>query len=721
MRCFALKASIESAVYQRVRKASVLWKYLCYGLLISCIPLLVLSFYFIHSEKNSIIAAEEVRYNKVAETAAGSFFEYVQSMQSTAMSFATEIRLQDRYLGESVYNNLQAGRTLQSYRKVLTFASEIGFYTNKTPDIVFYSDGVWNRDLFSRCVLADEGLLQEIIAADSSIYFSGWNEESSILIASVPVGYYVKEQPNRVCFFVLTPRSLLDSFEKIIVGIPESSVAGIWDDKGKLLFANDSCGISVTALEYIRESGINSAEKEGNYFFSGSSNGYEVMLFTSAEVYNEHISGYNSSLMLVIVIDVLLCFVLVGVYAYLNYRPIKKLISSIGLKPRMIAGAEFKMILEEYNRNSSKVQQLQRQNDENNLILLSHAFEKLLNGAQLRPGDEAILNKVLGGSIGCYFAAVGALSENSAPAVFDYDGDKGKIFTIEMFSDGFVVYIAKTDSVSRYAELASLISQKCTGHIGVGSVNVSIESLHKSYLEAILALTRGNNSAITYYENVSVSESDRSDEDRSVSLIQITRMLKNGDNAAIGEMDAMFDAIYASDSASSVKKYACYQLIHKLQQSMQKLNLDFSDEQAAEIVSSGNIELMRKACLDQLSVALESVRVSNAEQIRQLSIRIMSTVDEKFDDNAFNLSMLADCVGITEYTAGHIFKAVTGQNLQDYLKKKRIDAAKDMLASSDASVSDIASAVGFSSCSYFIRVFKAEEGMTPAAFRQTKT
>ncbi len=85
-----------------------------------------------------------------------------------------------------------------------------------------------------------------------------------------------------------------------------------------------------------------------------------------------------------------------------------------------------------------------------------------------------------------------------------------------------------------------------------------------------------------------------------------------------------------------------------------------------------------------------------------------------------NLSIDAICeaVHISKYHFCRKFKAVTGNTVMDYVLKTRIINAKNMLLNSNYSISEISENCGFSSISYFCRVFKQSEGMSPLKFRR---
>ena len=63
------------------------------------------------------------------------------------------------------------------------------------------------------------------------------------------------------------------------------------------------------------------------------------------------------------------------------------------------------------------------------------------------------------------------------------------------------------------------------------------------------------------------------------------------------------------------------------------------------------------------------------------------------------------------------FKAVTGLNFIDYLNEYRIGKSKELLKYTSKDISEIARCVGYQA-TYFNRIFKKYEGITPGAFRE---
>jgi AraC-like DNA-binding protein len=83
----------------------------------------------------------------------------------------------------------------------------------------------------------------------------------------------------------------------------------------------------------------------------------------------------------------------------------------------------------------------------------------------------------------------------------------------------------------------------------------------------------------------------------------------------------------------------------------------------------------------------------------------------------WTLDRLADRVGLApRYLAG-LFSAQLGQPPHRYLTERRIERARQLLASSDLPVTAIGVDLGFSSSQHFARAFGRLNGCTPSAYR----
>ena len=91
-------------------------------------------------------------------------------------------------------------------------------------------------------------------------------------------------------------------------------------------------------------------------------------------------------------------------------------------------------------------------------------------------------------------------------------------------------------------------------------------------------------------------------------------------------------------------------------------------------------------------------------------------MDRQFD-RRWTLAALAARVGLApRYLAG-LFTAQLGQPPHQYLNERRIDRARQLLASSDLSITAISVDLGFSSSQHFARAFRRAVGCTPSDYR----
>ena len=116
----------------------------------------------------------------------------------------------------------------------------------------------------------------------------------------------------------------------------------------------------------------------------------------------------------------------------------------------------------------------------------------------------------------------------------------------------------------------------------------------------------------------------------------------------------------------------------------------------------------------------DSVKNHEAGVIRL--IPAIRYIDSHFDDNNLMSQMIAAHSGMSHPHLCRLFSVVYGMSPHDYLVRARINFAKSLLAEQKTAAIDfVAKRSGFSSASYFTKVFKEKTGFTPAQFRHQNT
>jgi transcriptional regulator of acetoin/glycerol metabolism/AraC-like DNA-binding protein len=96
--------------------------------------------------------------------------------------------------------------------------------------------------------------------------------------------------------------------------------------------------------------------------------------------------------------------------------------------------------------------------------------------------------------------------------------------------------------------------------------------------------------------------------------------------------------------------------------------------------------------------------------------RVREYIDVHLGDRT-QLTELAAVAGVSVHHFAREFKRSTGATPHDYLMQKRVDRAREMLARTGWSLSEVAFAAGFSDQSHMARHFRRLVGMTPGQFR----
>ena len=98
-------------------------------------------------------------------------------------------------------------------------------------------------------------------------------------------------------------------------------------------------------------------------------------------------------------------------------------------------------------------------------------------------------------------------------------------------------------------------------------------------------------------------------------------------------------------------------------------------------------------------------------------IPVLQYIDKNFHAHIAN-SDLSAIMYLSPTYFGRIFKEGTGESFTAYLTRVRIQRSKELLCYENFRLTDIAQLVGFEDQSYFSRVFKRMEGVSPRRYRE---
>ena len=132
---------------------------------------------------------------------------------------------------------------------------------------------------------------------------------------------------------------------------------------------------------------------------------------------------------------------------------------------------------------------------------------------------------------------------------------------------------------------------------------------------------------------------------------------------------------------------------------------------------------------DELSIAEMRLHVCSAISGAARQLNAVDSQDSQFVVNAaidymrnhlnepFSVGKLVNHIGYGRSRLFELFRANTGMTPNDYPRRLRLEAARELLANTSRPVTEIAFKVGFNSSQYFSTVFLQYTGVTPTGFR----
>ncbi|MGN7456675.1 helix-turn-helix domain-containing protein [Paenibacillus pasadenensis] len=112
-------------------------------------------------------------------------------------------------------------------------------------------------------------------------------------------------------------------------------------------------------------------------------------------------------------------------------------------------------------------------------------------------------------------------------------------------------------------------------------------------------------------------------------------------------------------------------------------------------------------------------RVRGAHADRKDMQKAVEYLQEHYAEDV-NMAVVSNHISLNYTYFSQAFKEHTGESFSSYLRKLRLNRAKDLLSSSDLKVYEISAQSGFDNVKHFTRVFKEAEGITPLEFRSMR-
>lgn len=117
----------------------------------------------------------------------------------------------------------------------------------------------------------------------------------------------------------------------------------------------------------------------------------------------------------------------------------------------------------------------------------------------------------------------------------------------------------------------------------------------------------------------------------------------------------------------------------------------------------------------RMSTAHASAREARLAQLRQL--RLAKDAMDRDWAEPIDLNAVAAHAGYSRYHFIRLFRAAYGQTPGQYLSRRRVERAEELLRTADLSVTEICMLVGFTSLGNFSSSFRKHTGLSPSEYR----
>lgn len=133
-----------------------------------------------------------------------------------------------------------------------------------------------------------------------------------------------------------------------------------------------------------------------------------------------------------------------------------------------------------------------------------------------------------------------------------------------------------------------------------------------------------------------------------------------------------------------------------------------------EFTESSLILSLLSACISGgfLTIAQDASAVTRMPALDEVINYILANPEQKTD-----MKQAARIANMSYYNFSRQFKETIGMNFSDYCNVLRIHLAEELLVTTDLPISDISARIGIDTQSYFSKLFKQVNGISPKTFR----
>ena len=139
-----------------------------------------------------------------------------------------------------------------------------------------------------------------------------------------------------------------------------------------------------------------------------------------------------------------------------------------------------------------------------------------------------------------------------------------------------------------------------------------------------------------------------------------------------------------------------------------------NNSEFSSLLIKNYMECLLMLILRKCTMEKEAKKDSENDSIRKALLYIHS----KYRENP-TLTQVAEVAGFNKNYFSGLFHQTTGKTYKEYLNALKLEHAKKLVLTSNLSITEICYAAGYNSLTNFLRMFKLQYGVSPAAMRKS--
>lgn len=261
--------------------------------------------------------------------------------------------------------------------------------------------------------------------------------------------------------------------------------------------------------------------------------------------------------------------------------------------------------------------------------------------------------------------------------------------------------------------------------VGIGSLYPEIENLYKGYDEANFALRKAIKAKkVLLFGNVD-------DDNAEDYQVKYPNELENKlvDQIKIGNMDnarqltgEVIENIVSSNYKLESIKEGLTEFITVLKRTALKAGANPGNFGSVAIILElsdlNDLEEINLWCKKNIYSLLDLIG-NKCGKNREIVNTVFDYINRHYNKD-ITLDSVAGEVGISPQYLSKIFKEKYGSNFIDYITKKRMEYAVELLSGNEISIKEVSKSAGYADPNYFCKIFKKETGYTPKQYRGQK-